>query len=198
MSRNVAIVLFDEVEVLDFAGPFEVFGVTRIGEDKPFNVYTVAKEARPVIARNGLSINPHYTFENCPAPDILVVPGGYGSRAAMKDEHMLAFVKQHDAHTELTTSVCTGALILGRAGLLDGLRATTHHGAYDLLRENAPHTDVIEGVRYIDNGRIITSAGIQAGMDMSLHVVARLLGEDTARQTARYMEYQWSVEGTPS
>lgn len=196
MARNVAILLFDEVEVLDFAGPFEIFSVTggRSGGEKPFNVYTVAEKAGTISARNNLIVQPHYTIADCPPPDLFVIPGGYGSRAAMRNPAIVDWVKQQHGQTELTLSVCTGALVLGTAGLLDGLQATTHYGSYDLLAEVAPQTTVIRGVRYVDNGKVITSAGVQAGMDMSLHVVARLLGDEVARETAHYIEYEWQPE----
>jgi transcriptional regulator GlxA family with amidase domain len=196
MARNVAILLFDEVEVLDFAGPFEIFSVTgqRSGGEKPFNVYTVAEKPGTISARNNLIVQPHYTIADCPSPDLFVIPGGYGSRAAMRNPAILDWVKQQHNQTELTLSVCTGALVLATAGLLDGLQATTHYGSYDLLAELAPQTSVIRGVRYVDNGKVITSAGVQAGMDMALHVVARLLGDEVARETAHYIEYEWQPE----
>ena len=196
MAKNVAILLFDNVEVLDFAGPFEVFAVTgqRDGGEALFNVYTVAEKPGTISARNNLIVTPHYTIENCPPPDLFVIPGGYGSRVVMKNPVLLDWVRQQHERTELTLSVCTGALVLATAGLLDGLQATTHFGSYDLLGELAPQTTVIRGVRYVDNGKVITSAGVQAGMDMSLHVVARLLGEDVARETAHYIEYVWEPQ----
>ncbi len=196
MPRNVAILLFNEVEVLDFAGPFEIFSVTgrRDGGDPPFNVYTVAEKPGTISARNNLIVQPHYTLDTCPTPDIIVIPGGYGSRAAMKNPVLVEWVKRQHQQTELTLSVCTGALVLATAGILDGLQATTHYGSYDLLGEVAPQTTVIRGVRYVDNGKVITSAGVQAGMDMALHVVARLLGEDKARETAHYIEYVWEPQ----
>lgn len=193
---NVAILLFDDVEVLDFAGPFEVFSVTgRHSDPVPFNVYTVAEKHGPIIARNGLSINPHYTIDNCPPPQILVVPGGFGTRREMHNPVIVDWVKTTDQQTDMTLSVCTGALILAKAGLLDGRAATTHFGAFDLLREFMSGAEVLPDVRFVDNGRIITSAGISAGIDMSLHVVARLLGEEQARETAHYMEYHWRNDG---
>lgn len=192
VQRNVALVLFDDVEVLDFAGPFEVFSVTgqRDGAD-PFNVYTVAETPGPVLARNGLSINPHYTLDTCPPPAIIVVPGGSGTRREMHNATLLAWIQRWHATTELTLSVCTGALILARAGLLDGLAATTHHGALAELRAVAPTTTVEDTQRVVDNGRIVLSAGIAAGIDMSLSVVAKLLGTAQAQETASYMEYPW-------
>lgn len=194
--RNVAILIFDEVEVLDFCGPFEVFGVTgRSQEDAPFNVYTVAESMEPVLARNGLSVNPRYTIADCPPPDLLVIPGGFGARKQMHNPVVIEWIKRCAGPAELVLSVCTGALLLANAGLLDGLAATTHHGAFDLLRAAAPRTEVREGERFVDNGKLITSAGISAGIDMSLHVVARLLGEEVARETAERMEYRRQAEG---
>lgn len=190
--RDVVILLFDDVEVLDFAGPFEVFAVTgRTRDTKPFNVYTVGEKQGPIIARGGLSVNPDYTLENCPPPDILVVPGGFGTRSAMRSENILSWIRQVSGQAELVLSVCTGSLVLGSAGLLDGLGATTHYGAYDLLRQVAPQTRVMAGQRYVDNGRLITAAGVSAGIDMALHIVARLLGKDEAHETAHYIEYDY-------
>ena len=190
--RNVAILIFDDVEVLDFCGPFEVFAVTGTYDDfKPFNVYTVSENPGPVIARNGLSINPSYTIADCPTPDILVVPGGFGTRREMNNKLLLDWIIHQAEPAELLLSVCTGSLLLANARLLDGLNATTHWGAIDLLKELAPQANVHENTRYLDNGKVITSAGISAGIDMSLHVVARLLGPEKAAETARYMEYDY-------
>ena len=194
--KNVAILIFDEVEVLDFCGPFEVFSVAgrRSGLD-PFNVYTVAQTSGPVVARNNLSVNPAHTLADCPRPDVLLIPGGYGTRREMHNEVLTDWIRQRAEEVELLLSVCTGALLLAKAGLLEGLSATTHHGAFDLLREVAPNTSVLESERVVDNGKIILSAGISAGIDMSLYAVGRLLGEEQAEETARYMEYDWSAKG---
>ena len=193
-ARDVAILIFDDVEVLDFCGPFEVFTVaSRRQEDAPFNVYTVA-EKTPVLARGQLSVNPSYTLEQCPQPDILVVPGGSGTRREMHNQSLIAGINAYAAQADLVLSVCTGALLLAKAGLLDGMPATTHHGALALLGDIAP-TTTVQHKRFIDRGRVITAAGISAGIDMSLYVVAKLLGADTAVQTARQMEYEWKLEG---
>ena len=194
--RNVAILIFDEVEVLDFCGPFEVFSVAgrRSGLD-PFHVYTVAQTTGPVAARNNLSVNPAHTLSDCPRPDILLIPGGYGTRREMHNPGLTSWIARRAEGAELLLSVCTGALLLAKAGLLDGLSATTHHGAVDLLREAAPNTSVLESERVVDNGKVILSAGISAGIDMSLYVVGRLLGEREAEETASYMEYDWSPRG---
>jgi len=194
-QRNVAILLFDDVEVLDFCGPLEVFGVTGRNEaEPPFRVGTVAEKS-PIAARNGLSVNPAYRLETCPPAEILLVPGGWGTRREMHNARLVEWVRQRAAAAELVLSVCTGALILGQADLLDGLEATTHHGAIELLKETAPRCTVTPERRFVDNGRVITSAGISAGIDMSLHIVARLLGMPIAEETARYMEYRWERAG---
>ena len=197
--RNVAIVLFDKVEVLDFAGPFEVFSVCGAHGEIPgqFNVYTVAEQS-PVIARNGLSINPHYLFDDCPTPDILLIPGGggysadgspYGSRKEMDNPVLLEWIRRHNKTAALVLSVCTGSLILAKAGILEGLAATTHWKSMDQLKEAAPNTELVYDQRWVDNGRVIVSAGVSAGIDMSLYVIFKLFGEKVANETARSMQY---------
>jgi transcriptional regulator GlxA family with amidase domain len=191
--RTVAIVLFDEVEVLDFAGPFEVFSVAgRRRQLDPFAVHTVSERGQSIRARNGLTVTPSHSFETCPPIDILIVPGGFGTRREMKNLVMLEWVAREGRRCELLLSVCTGSLVLGTAGLLDGLAATTHHGALDELRAAAPRSTVHDEARIVDNGRVVVSSGVSAGIDMSLHVVSRLLGDDLAREAARYMEYEGS------
>ena len=193
--RNVAILIFDDVEVLDFCGPFEVFSVTgRSRNQKAFEVYTVAEKAEPVLAFNGLSVNPRYTLTECPPFDILIVPGGFGTRREINNPVLIDWIKERGAKAELVMSVCTGSLLLAKAGLLDGLAATTHHLAMDLLREVAPRTEVQPEKRFVDNGRVLASAGISAGIDLSFHVVAKLLGEETAAETAWRMEYDWKPQ----
>lgn len=192
--RNLAILLFDDVEILDFAGPFEVFAITRDLDDSEtplFNVYTVAEEPRPIVTRNGLSINPTYTLDECPKPHIFLVPGGQGTRTEVDNPAVIGWITGQAPDAELVLSVCTGALLLGKAGLLDGLDATTHHSAFEELAEVAPHTTLHRGRRYIDNGLLVTSAGISAGIDMSLYIIAKLHGKEQARQTAHDMEYNW-------
>jgi transcriptional regulator GlxA family with amidase domain len=198
MPRNLAILLFNEVEVLDFCGPFEVFATTgqRAGEDD-FHVYTVAESPGPVVARNGLSVNPTYTFADCPKPDILLVPGGRGTRREMNNPIVLDWVRGQFDGLELLLSVCTGALVLAKAGLLDGLAATTHFRAVEELRVAAPNTTLCPTERYVDNGKIVLSAGISAGIDMSLYVVSRLLGAEKAADTARHMQYEYWPLPTP-
>lgn len=192
IERNLAILLFNDAEVLDFCGPFEVFSVANNQcEHSAFNVFTVAENS-PIRARNGLSVNPDYTPKNSPKPEILLVPGGIGTRTEMNNHVLIDWIRRTADAAEFVLSVCTGALLIGKAGLLDGLEMTTHHVAYDLLREIVPGGTIHEDRRFVDNGKFITSAGIAAGIDMSLHVVQRLLGPDVAATTARHMEYPWS------
>ena len=194
---NLAIIIFDDAEVLDFCGPFEVFAVTRDmtnPEARLFNVYTVAEKNEPITARNGLSINPSYTLENCPKPDIILIPGGQGTRREMNNPVLIDWIKTQEEEVDLVLSVCTGALVLAKAGLLDGLAATTYHTEFDTLQDLAPTCTLRRGQRFVDNGRIITSAGISAGIDMSLYVVAKLYGMGQAINTAERMEYDIKPE----
>ncbi len=191
-KRNVAVLLFPDVELLDFAGPFEVFTTASRQSDPPaFHVFTVAEQRGPLLAKNGLSVNPHHRLADCPSLDLLVAPGGLGTRKEMHNEALIGWIRQVAEQAEIVLSVCTGALLLAKAGLLDGLAATTHHGAIDLLRQVAPGATVREGVRFVDNGTLVTSAGIAAGIDAALYVVGKLLGQELAEKTARYMEYPW-------
>jgi len=195
--KRVGIVLFENIEVLDFCGPFEVFSVTRLNEEKrreepsPFEVLLVAEKPDPVTTTGNMTVIPHYTFENCPRLDILVVPGGWGTRKELHNPVMLGWLRARAAEVETLTSVCTGSMLLGFAGLLDGLHATTHWRSLDWMRESFPSVTVEYDKHVVEDGRVLTSAGISAGIDMALRVVARYFGEDIARATARYMEYPY-------
>ncbi len=196
MTRTVGILLFDDAEVLDFAGPFEVFSVCgRRNQLDLFHVITISERGQPVAARNGFVVTPTHSFASHPELDIVLVPGGFGTRREMKNPLVLEWVVRHGTAAEYLLAVCTGSLILGSAGLLDGLHVTTHYMAMPELRAVAPNAHVHENVRIADNGRVVCSAGVSAGIDMSLHLVARLHGEDIARETARYMEYEGHWEG---
>lgn len=189
---RVQVLIFDDVEVLDFAGPFEVFGVTGLrGGPAPFQVDTVGLTTAPVRARNGLQVQPSLSIDQAGSCDVLVLPGGYGTRREMHNDVLLAWIRRQSESAKVVLSVCTGSLLLARAGLLDGLDATTHHVAFDELAAASPTTRVHRGRRMVDNGKIVTSAGISAGIDAALHVVGRLLGRDAATETAAYMEYDW-------
>jgi transcriptional regulator GlxA family with amidase domain len=191
--RTVGILVFDGVEVLDFAGPFEVFSVARKpGDDtKLFTPLIIAEEARTIGTTGNLLIEPHHTIDDHPGLDIVVVPGGMGTRALQTHQPVLSWIREQSARTPLMTSVCTGAVLYAFAGLLDGKSATTHWGSIERMREAFPTIDVQENVRYVDQGNIVTSAGISAGIDMSLAIVERLHGHDVAKHTARHMEYDW-------
>ena len=194
MSRNVLVTLFDDVDTLDFCGPLEVFAITgqRATGPVPFTVTTVAERNDPPInTRSGLRITPYYTFDNAIQADILLIPGGLGARHECHNPAMLNFVREQAEQAEIVLSVCTGALLLGASGLLDGLDATTHHGALDELQTTAPKACVVRDRRFVDNGQIITSAGITAGIDTALYVVQRLFSPLIALETANHMEYSW-------
>lgn len=196
---RVGILVFDDVEVLDFAGPFEVFsrarwepGVASRRDDAsaPFEVFTVAAAARPVRAVGGLTVVPHGAFDEVSPIDILVIPGGFGTRPLLDNEPVLDWIRRTAATARLVTSVCTGALLLARAGLLRGRRATTHWGALDTLGSLDPTIVVAPDARVVEDG-VLTSAGVAAGMDLAFTVVERFCGVAVAAETARYIEYPW-------
>ncbi|RYU96322.1 DJ-1/PfpI family protein [Emticicia agri] len=199
--KSVGIFIFDEVEVLDFTGPFEIFGVAgkQNGGEGYFQVFTVAEKPK-IAARNRLLVEANYTFDNCPTPDILLIPGGggfkpdgtpFGTRREMNNLKLLEWVKNMNEKVELLLSVCTGSLILAKAGLLEGLSATTHFKAVEQMREAAPNTTLLPEERWVDNGRIILSAGVSAGIDMSLYVLSKLLGKEVSNETAQYIQYDY-------
>ncbi len=196
---TVGILIFDDVEVLDFCGPFEVFAAaSSVGEPgehrQLFQVVTIAEEDRIITCGGGLLVKPGATIENHPPLDILVVPGGDVFRE-LSNPRVLGWIGQQDQQTRLTTSVCTGAFLLAERGLLNQHRATTHWTAIEMMRQRYPAVEMLADTRIVDEGHIITSAGVSAGIDMSLHVVSRLFGEQVAAQTARYMEYDWNARG---
>ncbi|MBP3954426.1 DJ-1/PfpI family protein [Gemmata sp. G18] len=190
--KNVAIFVHDGVELLDFAGPGEVFAAA--GSGRAFKVFTVAAGAGPITSQGFLKVTPSYTFADCPKPDIIVLPGG-ATGNALKDERVVEWVKKASSNAEVTLSVCTGAFILGRAGLLDGKNATTHWASIERLKKEYPKTTVHADKRFVDNGKIVTSAGVSAGIDASLHVVEKLHGKEEAEKTARYMQYRREAPG---
>jgi transcriptional regulator GlxA family with amidase domain len=191
---NIGILLFDDVEVLDFCGPFEVFSVAAKIGAPPFTVFTLAERAGLVRAVGGLKVQPDYTIDDHPPINLLLVPGGWGTRHEVDNTRLIDWIRAQDAQTEITTSVCTGAFLLGRAGLLQGRRVTTHWGSIERLRRALPGVTVLDDARFVDEGKIVTAAGISAGIDMALHLVARLQSEDLAHQTARQMEYLPAAE----
>jgi transcriptional regulator GlxA family with amidase domain len=193
--KRVGILVFPNVEVLDFCGPYEVFSVTRLHEGRrreessPFEVLLLAERADPVVATGGLRVIPDVTIEDCPPLDILVVPGGWGTRREIGNRRLLTWIAERAKEVETLTSVCTGAMLLGQAGLLDGRRATTHWRSLDWMRQSFPAVTVEDKLHVVEEGQVLTSAGISAGIDMALRVVARYCGETVGRATARHMEY---------
>ena len=197
-QQTVGILIFDDVELLDFCGPFEVFATALLpGEDllddatRPFHVVTIAESEVMIRCRAGLLVQPHYTIDNHPPLDILVVPGGIGTVELLNNVRVLDWIATQHKLVSLTTSVCTGAFLLAARGLLDGRSATTYWAGIEAMRQNYPAIDVHEDVRCVDSGNIITAAGVSAGIDMALYVVSRLLSLEVAQQTARRMEYEW-------
>jgi putative intracellular protease/amidase len=192
----VAIVVYPDAEPLDWTGPYEVYhdaaNFGSVGGVPAFNVYIVSKSAEPMDLQ-GLQVTPNYSIADAPQPDIVLFPGG-PAHHVYDDPEFFAWAERVSKSAEIAQSVCTGAFVLGKAGLLDGLPVTTFYGAIDGLRQSFPKAQVIDGRRYIDNGHVVTTAGISAGIDGSLHVVARLLGRRIADQVATYMEYRWAPE----
>ena len=197
--KHVGIVLFNDIEVLDFCGPFEVFSAVRLNEEErraepsPFEISLISETLSPVTTTGGMKVIPKYSFDNCTSIDILVVPGGWGTRKELRNPVMLEWLRKRAAEVEILTSVCTGSMLLGFAGLLDGLHATTHWRSLDWMRDSFPEVLVEYEQHVVSDGRVFTSAGISAGIDMALEVVARYYGEGIARATAEHMEYPFPI-----
>lgn len=192
-QRTVGILLFNDVEVLDFAGPFEVFSIATIAKsnDKLFSVKTISESGELVTARNGLNVKPDYSFANHPSLDIVIIPGGYGAeKIEINNPNVIEWIKNQQSKVEFMTSVCTGALLLAKAGILDGRRATTHWMDIDRLEQEFPDVSVQRGVKFVDEGSLMTSGGISAGINMSFHLISRLHGKEVAIETAKRMEYE--------
>lgn len=187
---NVGIFIFDEVELLDFAGPYEVFSVTsELNENRLFRVFTISRDGAAVQTVNGLRVIPDYGFKNRPAIDILIIPGGAGTKAELEKAPVLEWLRETYETSIVTASVCSGARLLGKLGLLDDLKSVTHHEVISDLQALAPKTIVEPQQRFIDSGKVMTSAGITAGIDLSLHVVERFYGETVKHKTTVYLEY---------
>ena len=197
--RRIGIYVFDEVEVLDFAGPFETFSVAsrlaaRTGEaDLPFEVFTIGASGDPIVTRGGLLVTPGFSMIDHPPLDVLIVPGGVMD-ATLSSQEVVDWVARCGQECEVVASVCTGAFVLGRARLLDGRTVTTHWEDIGDLRVAVPEATVVEDARWVDEGRVVTAAGISAGIDMCLHLVARFEGVEFAQATARQMEFRWEAD----
>jgi transcriptional regulator GlxA family with amidase domain len=191
-QKSVGILLFNEVEVLDFAGPFEVFSIASDPDriEKPFCVHTVAQTKDFISARNGLKVQPDYDFNDAPPFDMIIIPGGYGAEEnEIHNPQVINWIKNNRDTVEIMASVCTGAFLLAEAGLLDGKQATTHWMDIDRLEREYPNVHVQRNVKFIDQFPIITSGGISAGINMSFYIVKKLLGEEIAAAAAKRMEY---------
>ena len=197
LPLTVGILIFDQVEVLDVAGPFEVLAVTRLNEERrqeelsPFRVLMISESMDQVSAIGGLRFTPDVTKDNCPELDLLIVPGGWGTRTQIKNVNLLKWIANKSARTRLTVSVCTGSSLLGKAGLLDGHEATTHWRTFDFLKQAAPNAYIREDLRFTKDNSIFTSAGISAGIDMALHIVSHFFGTKIGEATARQIEYPY-------
>lgn len=189
---SIGLFIYDQAEVLDFSGPFEVFSTAvRLGGDaNRLTPYLISEDGEPVQARAGYQVQPDYALDNHPDLDVLIVVGGVHTEA-MHRPAVLNWINQQAPQLSILASVCTGAFILAQAGQLDGRRVTTHWEDQAELRDNFAALEVIEGVRWVDSGDRLTSGGISAGIDMSLHLVERLAGRDLAERTARQMEFHW-------
>lgn len=192
-ARNLAILIFDGVQIIDYTGPYETFGHVYMNDEAAFNIYTVSEKTNAITTSMGMSVNPKYSFEDAPKPDVLLVPGG-DVRGQLANPTVLKWVQDKAKDAEIVLSVCNGAFILAKANLLDGMEATTTAGLIPVLREAAPKVKVVDDRRFVDNGKIITAAGLSSGIDGALHVIERLYGRGTAQMAALGMEYNWDPE----
>lgn len=195
--KRVGVLVFDDVEVLDFCGPFEVFSATRLdeeerrGEPSPFEVFLIAEGEETIATTGGMKVLPDRTLESSPPLDVLVVPGGWGTRREAKNARLLSWIAARSGEVETLASVCTGSMLLGGAGLLEGRRATTHWQSLDRMEASFPQVEVVREEHVVEDGDVMTSAGISAGIELALRLVAKYHGEEVARNTARYMEYPY-------
>ncbi|MBP2636796.1 MAG: DJ/PfpI family protein [Firmicutes bacterium] len=187
---NVGIFLFNDIELLDFAGPYEVFSITsELNDYQLFKVFTISKDGTEIKSVNQLKVMPDFSFDNHPPIDIFVIPGGVGTKAEMNKEEVLEWIKKTHEGAKVTMTVCSGARILGALGFLDYLETITHHEVIEHLKQIAPNTIINQDKRFIDAGKIMTSGGISAGIDLALHIVKKFYGEPIVNKSIRYLEY---------
>ncbi len=184
---KAAILVFEGVQIIDYTGPYEVFG------QASYEVYTVAADTEVLRTAMGMNVKPHYAFKDAPHPDVLIIPGG-GVGSALNDEAAMAWIAETAPKTKHTLTVCNGAFILAKTGLLDGKSATTYYGLIDSLRDQAPKVKVVSDQRFVDNGQFITTAGLSSGIDGSLYVISKLNGLSVAQSVALNMEYDWKED----
>jgi transcriptional regulator GlxA family with amidase domain len=190
---NIGIYIYDDAEVLDFSGPFEVFSTaSRFLEEKnKFNVFLIAEKNESVKARGGFNVNPKYDILTHPKLDVLIVSGGVHTHEVKKD-NVISWIKEVSLTTKLVTSVCTGAFLLAQAKVIRNHNVTTHWEDINDLKKNYPSLNIVKNVRWVDENEIITSGGISAGIDMSLHIVSKLRSIEIAHKTAQQMEFSWT------
>ncbi|APW65387.1 glutamine amidotransferase [Poseidonibacter parvus] len=190
---NIGIYIYDDAEVLDFSGPFEVFSVASrfLKESEKFNVFLISENKTTIIARGGYEVNSKYTFTNHPILDVLIVVGGVHTKE-VKKQNVITWITNQAKSTKLIASVCTGAFLLAQAKVVTNHKVTTHWEDIEDLKNDYPHLDVIKNVRWVDEGNIVSSAGISAGIDMSLHLVSKLHSNDLALKTAKQMQFDWT------
>jgi transcriptional regulator GlxA family with amidase domain len=197
-KKNVGIFIFDNVETLDFSGPYEVFSSVRLDQKSradiyntpaPLHTFTVSEKKNEIVASGGLKIISNYNFESCPTLDILIIPGGIGTRKLLKKKTVLNWVK-YNKNIPIVATVCTGALLLAKNGMLHKKKATTHWGAFDTLHKIDPTITILKNNRYVFD-KYYSSSGVSAGIDMSLHIVEKIYGKNIAKNTAKYMEYKY-------
>lgn len=188
--RRIAVFVFPDVEELDFAGPWEVLSAWARGwPDDGIECFTLARVAGEIACAKGLRVVPEHDWGSAPPFDTLIFPGGRGTRPMLADDALLAWVRDKADRGVTIASVCTGALVLAKAGLLDGKPATTHHGSLDYLKQLGREIEVLPDARFVDNGSILTAAGVSAGIDLALHLVVRMHSVERAREVRRYIQY---------
>jgi len=191
---NIGILVFDDAEELDFVGPWEVFTMINevmvlSGKERPHRIMLVAEKSEPVRCAKAMRVLPDVTTADCPALDLLLIPGGQGTRREVKNEALLAWIARTAAGCTWITSVCTGAMLLTAAGPAKGKRVTTHWAFVASLRERNEASEVLENIRYVRDGKVVTSAGVSAGIDMALWLTGQIHDPATARRVQRAMEY---------
>lgn len=196
-TKTVGILIFENVEVLDVAGPFEVFSITRLDEttrsstESPFRVLLVANDTKAINAVGGLKLQPDYTFENCPPLDLFIIPGGRGTRTEVNNSKFIQNISNISRKSSFSATICTGSSLLGKTGLLDGQVVTTHWKAFDFLANSAPRAKIEKNVLFTINQKIFTSAGVAAGISLALYLVSYFYGLEVGKATARFMEFPY-------
>jgi len=189
--KNIGIFVFNDIELMDFAGPYEVFSVTNeLNDYQLCRTFTFSESSDRIKSINGLCVIPDYTVENCPDIDILIIPGGIGTKKILENDKILSFIEERYNKSDFTFSVCSGARILAKIGLLHNRKFITHHEVISDILQIDPSAVLQKNARFVDEGKILTSAGISAGIDLSLYMVEKLFGNEIADKTAAYMEYE--------